>query len=200
MATTDISALTGANAAENNQAVQHYNRKDVSPNKEMTMDDFFTLLAAQLRYQDMSSPMSNSEMMSQLTQMANISSVSSLTDSLGKVATTIEEAMNSMSQISLSTYATNLLGQTVTVADLDETGQMIGTTTGVVEGVSLTGSDPYIYVNGKNYLLSHLISTGVTPDNKTDGSDTDTDTDVDGGEDKVEGGESVEGEGDSTQS
>ena len=196
MATTDISALTGANAAENNQAIQHYIRKDVSPNNEMTMDDFFTLLAAQLRYQDMSSPMSNSEMMSQLTQMANISSVSSLTESLGKVATTIEEAMNSMSQISLSSYATNLLGQTVTVADLDETGQMIGTTTGVVEGVSLT--DPYIYVNGKNYLLGHLISTGVTPDNKTD--DSDTDTDIDGGEDNVEGGESVEGEGDSTQS
>ena len=75
---------------------------------------------------------------------------------------------------------------------------MIGTTTGVVEGVSLTGSDPYIYVNGKNYLLSHLISTGVTPDNKTDG--TDTDTDADGGEDKVEGTDSVEGGGDSTQS
>lgn len=166
MAVTDV---TGATDAARSEAISHYTRKEVSSNNStLTTEDFFKLLAAQLRYQDMSDPMSNSEMMSQMTQIANLSSTTNLSQTLEKVATTIEDAMNSMSQISLSSYATNLLGRTVTVADLDEDGMMTGTTTGTVEGVSLTGTDPYIYVNGKNYLLSHLISAGATPENKND--------------------------------
>lgn len=48
-----------------------YVRNDVQANNSsLSMDDFWKLLSAQLRYQDMSNPMSNSEMMGQLTQMA----------------------------------------------------------------------------------------------------------------------------------
>ncbi len=186
MAATDVTDVTSAASSE---ALSHYTRKDVaSTNSNLSMDDFFTLLAAQLRYQDMSNPMSNSEMMSQMTQMANLSSITNLSDTLGKVATTIEDAMNSMSQISLSSYATNLLGRTVTVADMDDEGNMIGTTTGIVDGVSLTGSDPYIYVNGKNYLLSHLISAGATPENKDEAGTEEGETEAAGA---VEGEETA---------
>lgn len=178
MAVTDV---TGTTEAARGEALSYYKRKEVaSTNSTLSMDDFFTLLAAQLRYQDTSNPMSNSEMMSQMTQMANLSSITNLSDTLGKVATTIEEAMNSMSQISLSGYATNLLGRTVTVADLDDSGNMTGTTTGTVDGVSLTGKDPYIYIKGKNYLLSHLISAGATPENKDNAGSEEGETDAAG--------------------
>ncbi|MBS6561687.1 MAG: hypothetical protein KH355_15665 [Clostridiales bacterium] len=53
----------------------------------LTMEDYFQLLAAQLRYQDSSNPMSNSEMMAQLTQMATV------------------EAMNTLSTTGVTSYA-----------------------------------------------------------------------------------------------
>ena len=73
-------------------------------NSSLSMDDFWKLLAAQLRYQDSSNPMSNSEMMGQLTQMATMSAMDNM-------SSTITDAMASLSQISLSSYATSLLGQ-----------------------------------------------------------------------------------------
>lgn len=141
-----------------------YTRKDVQPNNSsMSMDDFFKLLAAQLQYQDMTNPMSNSEMMNQLTQMSSMSAMSSLTTTMESMSDTMTKAMESLSQISLSSYATNLLGKEVTVADLDDKGELVGHTIGIVEGVALTGSNPYIYVNGKAYTLTQLMSMGAVP-------------------------------------
>lgn len=141
-----------------------YTRKDAQPNNSsMTMDDFFKLLAAQLQYQDMTNPMSNSEMMNQLTQMSSMNAMTSLSTTLESLSTDVTEAMTSLSQISLSSYATNLLGKEVTVADLDDKGELVGHTIGVVQGVALTGGNPIIYVDGKSYSLSQLMSMGAVP-------------------------------------
>ena len=65
--TTGVDGTTRVNLADT------YVRKDVQPNNSaLSMDDFWKLLAAQLRYQDSSNPMSNSEMMGQLVQMGTI--------------------------------------------------------------------------------------------------------------------------------
>lgn len=158
-----------------------YTRKDAQPNNSsMSMDDFFKLLAAQLQYQDMTNPMSNSEMMNQLTQMSSMSTMSNLTTTMETMSTTMTEAMESLSQISLSSYATNLLGKEVTVADLDDKGELVGHTIGTVEGVALTGSNPYIYVNGKAYTLTQLMSMGAVP------LQSENDGDKDSSEDEAE--------------
>ena len=66
--TTGVDSTTRVNLADT------YVRKDVSPNNSaLSMDDFWKLLAAQLRYQDSSNPMSNSEMMGQLVQIGRAS-------------------------------------------------------------------------------------------------------------------------------
>lgn len=158
-------AITGVDATTNKVDLSTtYTRKDVQANSSsLSMDDFFKLLAAQLQYQDMTNPMSNSEMMSQLTQMSSMSTMSNLTTTMETMSTTMTQAMESLSQISLSSYATNLLGKEVTVADLDDKGELAGHTIGVVEGVALTGSNPYIYVNGKAYTLTQLMSMGAVP-------------------------------------
>lgn len=184
MAVTDVTDVT------DKSPVKYYTRKEVaSNNSEMGMDDFFQLLAAQLRYQDMSDPMSNSEMMSQLTQMANMSAMTTLSDTIETISETVDAAINSMAQISLSSYATNLMGKEVTVAELDEKGELIGETTGVVEGVMLTGGNPYVYVDGKAYSLSQIMSVGSVPDQKeepdtedVDREDTDKDENIESGE------------------
>ena len=156
--------VSEVNAAQQSTTGQ-YVRKDAQPNNSMlSMDDFWKLLAAQLRYQDMSNPMSNSEMMGQLTQMATMSAMDGM-------STIVNTAMSNMAQISLSSYATTLLGKEITVADVDKEGEMTGTTTGVVEGLSLTGSNPYLYINGKEYNLSQIMSMGKLPQKEEEGGD-----------------------------
>lgn len=162
-----MAETTGVDSTARVNLADTYVRKDAQPNNSaLSMDDFWKLLAAQLRYQDASNPMSNSEMMGQLVQMGTMSAMDNM-------STTITDAMNSLSQISLSSYATGLLGKEITVADVDKDGKLVGQTTGTVEGIALTGSNPYIYVNGKQYSLSQIVSMGTVPKNDEESGDKD---------------------------
>ena len=71
----------------------------------LTVTSFIKLLAAQLANQDMTNPMSNSERMGQMTQMAMVQSMGAMTDSI-----TTSTAVTSQ------TYAAGLVGQELTVA------------------------------------------------------------------------------------
>lgn len=130
----------------------------VANNSEMDMDDFWQLLAAQLQYQDMSNPMSNSEMMSQMTQMATMNAMTKVSNAISNFAT----VTNNLSQVTLTTYSTGMLGKEVTVATVDDDGKVTGEEKGVVTGVDLTGAQS-IYVNGKKYELSQIMSVGEIP-------------------------------------
>lgn len=121
-------------------------------NAVIDMEDFYKLLAAQLRYQDMDNPMDTSEMMAQMVQSQMI------------------QAITEMSQMSYITYAASFAGKEVTVAEMNSNGQYTDElTTGVVTGVGLTDSPPSLYVNGKRYALSQLVTVG-----KVTGTEEDT--------------------------
>ena len=66
---------------ENPYVTQHYSASANEKNT-MTIESYFKLLAAQLQNQDMTNPMSNSEMMEQMTQMAMVQSLSSMTEAV----------------------------------------------------------------------------------------------------------------------
>ena len=152
----------------------------VSNKSDMTMDDFWKLMAAQLQYQDPMNPMSNSDMMNQMTQMATMNAMTQVTDAVAKFAT----VSNNLSQVTLTTYSTGLLGKEVTVAITNEEGEVTGTKKGTVTGVDLTGATA-VYIDGKKYELSQVMGIGEVPvkipdkdKDETDKTDTDkTDTD-----------------------
>lgn len=146
----------------------------VANNSEMSMDDFWQLLAAQLQYQDMTNPMSNSEMMNQMTQMATMNAMTQVSNAIANFAV----VTNNLSQVTLTGYSTGLIGKEVTVATLDESGKVNGETSGVVTGVDLTGAQ-FVYIGEKKYSLSQIMSVGKVPGK----GDT---------EEKPESGESVE--------
>lgn len=100
----------------------------VSNNSEMSMDDFWKLMAAQLQYQDMSNPMSNSEMMNQMTQMATMNAMTSVSNAIANFAV----VTNNLAQVTLTSYSTGLIGKEVTVAKVDESGKVTGEKKGVV--------------------------------------------------------------------
>lgn len=125
----------------------------------MTIESYFRLLAAQLQNQDMTNPMSNSEMMEQMTQMAMVQSLSSMT-----------EAVNTSMALTTQTYAAGLVGQEITVAVTEDNayGQPVATGVkyGVVESVNFVGGEPVFRISGddKDYSLSYIVGMGKVDD------------------------------------
>lgn len=150
-----------------------YNRNDVAGvSEELTMTDFYKLMAAQMQYQDPDNPMDTSELMAQMVQSKMIT------------------AMAQMTSISTTTYATSMLGKEITVAEVDEKGAGTGEyTKGLVTGVVL-GDNPIVYVDGKPYTLSQIMSVGDVelPGDKEEGDGGAGDSGNSGDStDKVEG-------------
>lgn len=138
----------------------------------LSTEDFWTLIAAELKYQDMSNPMDNAAMMEQITQMSSMSTMNSMATAISNFSTVI----NNLSSVTLTTYSTGLLGREVTVVTkTDEEGKPTETMKGIVTGVDLTGATS-VYIDGTKYDLSNIMAIGDVPDIKTD-DNTATDDD-----------------------
>lgn len=153
----DIAAYSNMTARASDTSDGTSTKKYSQGKQSLTMDDYFQLLAAQLQYQDSNNPMSNSEMMAQLTEMAMV------------------EAMNTSTQTTIITYASGMLNKEATVLEIDpNTGYATGeSVTGIVTGVNLSGSSPTIFINDKEYSLSQLMSLGKVPEKPDDNTDPD---------------------------
>ncbi|MDT3844628.1 MAG: flagellar hook capping FlgD N-terminal domain-containing protein [Bacillota bacterium] len=133
------------------------NTYSVGQNDKNTLNiqSYFKLLAAQLANQDMTSPMSNSELMAQMSQMAMVQSLTAMTDSV-----------NSQIAFSKQTYGLSMIGKqvTVTIPGDELTGTQASSKTGIVESINLSGDDPTIKLKGDitDYKLSDvsIISDG----------------------------------------
>ena len=158
----------------------------VANNSEMSMDDFWKLMAAQLQYQDLSNPMSNSEMMNQMTQMATMNAMTSVSDAIANFSI----VTNNLAQVTLTTYSTGLLGKEVTVAELDEKGKVIGEIKGVITGIDLTGGQ-YVYIGEERYSLSQIMSVGDVPKKEDGDTESESDAENEGGADKGESTQNV---------
>lgn len=131
-------------------------------NSKNTLDvtSFIKLLAAQLSNQDMSNTMDNSEIMSQMTNMAMVQALTTMTQSL-----------NTSAAVTTQTYAGSLIGQEVTVAVTDpSTGAMTGVKYGKVVSVDFTQGNPVVRLEGDDTTYSMSSVLGVGRINDTTGS------------------------------
>ena len=147
---------------------QKASQASATSSNTLTTDDYWKLMAAQLQYQDMSNPVDNSEMMNQMVQMSSMSTMSKLSESVANFST----VTNNLSTVTLTSYSTGLLGKEVTVAITEkdkETGEskIVEKIKGTVTGVDLTGATS-VYVDGKKYELSQVMSVGDVPEEKKD--------------------------------
>ena len=98
-----MAEIQGLSSATNPYEKSSFTAKANEKNT-LTIESYFKLLSAQLAHQDMTNPMDNSEMMAQMTQMAMV-------QSLGTMTSNMKEEM----ALTKTTYLAGLIGKEVTV-------------------------------------------------------------------------------------
>lgn len=166
-----VSAVDGTRSLSQNTEVP-----TSTGNGTMSITDFYTLLAAQMKYQDADNPMDTSEMMATMVQTQMI------------------EAITQMTSMNTTTYAASMMGKQVTIALVDSNGQYTGDKVGTVTGVVL-GDNPIVFVDGTGYYLSQIVAVGDIPTEEekppTEGGDDTTKPDGGEGNDGGTGGENA---------
>ena len=138
--TNDVSKLTTYKASSNDK-------------NTLSITNYFQLLATQLANQDYTNPMDNSEMMAQMSQMAMVQSLTSMTDTM--------KELNAFNQ---QNYSIGLIGKKVEVnvpADAEKGTEAVKKT-GTVASVSLTGDTPTIQLVGDPTEYSYENVSSVT--------------------------------------
>lgn len=163
--------VNSVSGTDNPYASTVYTAKSNEKNT-LTITSYIQLLATQLQNQDLTNPMDNNEMMGQMTQMAMVQALSSMT-----------ETMTATSAMSTTTYVAGMVGKEVTVA-ITEAGIggveiLKGSKKGIIESVNLTGSSPTFRIQGDStdHPLSHLLGIGDITDSVGDGDSSGEDLD-----------------------
>ena len=113
-----------------------------TPVQTLGQEDFLKLLVAQMAQQDPMNPVKDSEFIGQMAQFSAL-----------EQAKTMQQDMSSL-------RASAMLGDTVTV--LDENNKDTGTLTGIVSQVVISKGVPSLFVDGRRYLLSDVLSVQQT--------------------------------------
>ena len=113
--------------------------------------DFLKLMTEQMKNQDFQNPTDNTEFIAQLAQFNTL------------------QQMQQLSYYANASYATSLVGKTVTMAAVNKSGET-EKVTDVVTAVKMNGTDFEIIVGGKTFSTKNLMEV-VTEKPKT-GTDT----------------------------
>ena len=143
--------IRGVSSATSPYEAGSYTAKSNAKNT-LTIESYFKLLSAQLAHQDMSNPMDNSEMMAQMTQMAMV-------QSLGTMTSNMKEEM----ALTKTTYLAGLIGKDVTVkvpdADKNPDPNAPKEKSGIIASVNMKGTEATFRIEGDTteYPLESLL-------------------------------------------
>ena len=146
-----MAEIQGISSASSPYEKATYSAKSNDKNT-LSIESYFKLLSAQLANQDMTSPMDNSEMMAQMTQMAMV-------QSLGTMTTNMKQEM----ALTKTSYLAGLIGKEVSakVPEAEQKANPNGPKekSGVIASVNLTGDEPSFRLEGDvtDYPLESLL-------------------------------------------
>jgi flagellar basal-body rod modification protein FlgD len=140
-----IDAVGSVSTAAETTGASLYSTTPVrTPKQTLDSETFMSLLVAQLRNQDPSSPMDTNQMISQTTQLAMMEKI-----------TAMSETTDENFSLQMRTAAAALVGQSVTYTDA--AGKSV---TGIVSAVSYAGAVPQVTVGTVSVALDAI--SGVT--------------------------------------
>ena len=128
------------------------------------LDSFLKLMVTQLTNQDFMNPVDDTQFISQMAQFSTL------------------QAMSEMSSNMKNNYVLSLVGQEVTCAKFNVSGNLVKET-GKVERVTLSDNEFALYVNGEKFTLSQIMELGKKSEAASDADGTDEADEATDGED-----------------
>ena len=124
----------------------------------VSVDDFLSLMVAQMTNQDFMNPMDDTQFVTQLAQFSSM------------------QMMQEMANYSKTSYVMSLVGKPVTAARISVGGELLKET-GPVQKISLHNNEYAVWVNGKKFSLEQIMELGGTS-SSGDSGNTATDNKV----------------------
>ncbi len=146
MATTASATSTASNSSTSTAASSSTGSSGADRLQSLSVQDFTKMLIAELQNQDPSQPMSNTELLQQVSQIRSISSNDQLN-------TTLQSVLLGQNLSSAGT----LIGRTVN--GLDSNGQRVS---GPVTSVSISGNSSSLNVGNSKIDLANVTSVSAT--------------------------------------
>jgi flagellar basal-body rod modification protein FlgD len=136
--------MSASEKASNDLKIDAYNKTLVQEGRktssQLGKDDFLKLLITQLQNQDPTSPMEDTQFISQMAQFSSLEQMTNMSSSFEKLSNYIS-----------GSEAVSTLGKTVELNVGDTT------TKGIVEGAT-RGENPQILVNGMYYSMDKIAA------------------------------------------
>ena len=157
----------GATGADGTNKTTEWNAVFVEEDSNVLgLDSFLKLMVTQLTNQDFMNPVDDTQFISQMAQFSTL------------------QAMSEMSSNMKNNYVLSLVGQEVTCAKFNVSGNLVKET-GVVERVTLADNEFALYVNGEKFTLSQIMELGKKSEAASDADDADGADEATDGEDAV---------------
>ena len=122
-----------------------YKASKQEDNTSLDMTDFLTLMVAQFQNQSLDSTADTSDMLNQLVQMSVIQAITQISDA------------------TVMTYASSLVGKEVTVGRFNNQG-MLEEYVGTVTGTGVSNGEQIVFVDGQSYALGDILAVGRLPE------------------------------------
>jgi len=151
-ASNQITALENQTAYNN--TLQNKDRTQSSDNDK---NMFLNLMLTQLKHQDPSEPMENTEWLSQLANYSSLEQMTEVNENLGNMTDFLSSLSNDLSTNYSVTQTLSLIGKEVDIAYKDESGADQKVTGRVTEASIFEGSG-VIKVNGEYYSIANVQS------------------------------------------
>lgn len=127
-------------------AISNVAGNKTSGSNQLTMDDFLSLMVAQLSNQDMHNTVDDAQFMAQMAQF-----------SMTQAMTELSKITTAAYQVSTAAYSVNLIGKEVTIYETNSDGTTI-LQKGTIEGVNLLNESAEVIMNGKTYPIANVVS------------------------------------------
>lgn len=144
----------GTNGASGNGDVIDAVFGDAS-DKAVSMEDFLTLMVAQLKNQDFMNPVDDTQYVTQLAQISTM------------------QQMEEMAYNAKSSYVASLVGKNVSAAKFTVSGEL-KKADGVVEKISLLDGKFVIYVDGEAFSMDEIMEIKDKPAAEGSGENNET--------------------------
>ena len=137
-------------------------------NNTLSFQDMLMLMVTQLQNQTIDNTADTNDMMNQIIQMTVMQAITEMSTKMEDVA-----------EANIMSYSASLVGKTVTMAVLDDKGNVVGEKVGEVTATGTYDGQRVIYVDGERFPINQILAVGTLPPKQTEEGGETTPTDPD---------------------